>query len=105
MTVRKLGAHVAFLIGLASLAALSRYTLTFTESRWQIAAFWLVVVCAEWYVKPRVGIKPQWLLALSTCACTTGAIILVRWHIKGLCPHTWPQCPSPMAGVLHSLGV
>lgn len=105
MTVRKLGAHASFLIGLTILAALSRYTLTSTESRRQIAAFWLVVICVERYLKPRVGLKPHWLPALFTCACTTGAIVLVRWQIKGLCPHTWPQCPSPVLALRTSIGV
>lgn len=105
MTAREVAAHVCFLLGLTSLATLSRYMLTSTESRLQIGAFCLVVAFAEWYLKPRMHLKPHWLLAVLNCVCTTGAIVAVRWHIEGLCPHTWPQCPRPMSALLTSLGI
>ena len=43
----------------------------------------------------REGVQvARWLTALATAIATTLAILAVRWHVEGLCPHTWPQCAS-----------
>lgn len=86
-------------------AALSRYILTETESRLQIMAFSSLAFCVEWIVKPSLGVTPRWSSALLTGLCSTAAIILVRWHLEGLCPHTWPQCPDPIYVVRKSWGI
>ncbi len=86
--------NILLAAGLVALAILSRFMLLDTYSRWQIAAFWLLAALLEWGVKPRIGLKARWLTALATAIATTLAILAVRWHVEGLCPHTWPQCAS-----------
>jgi hypothetical protein len=93
------------LIALTGLATLSRLWFTETETRLQIAAFLAFAVCVEWVLKPRIGIRPKWPLMIITGCFTTGAIILTRWHLKGLCPHTWPQCPEPLEALLALSGL
>jgi hypothetical protein len=83
---------VVMIIGFA---AVSRYLLPDIESRKQIITFWIIAICVEFVVKPKLGIRQSCALAVLSGVCATTAILLVRWHIKGLCPHTWPQCPDP----------
>ncbi len=94
---RNLLVSLTLVLALSGLAALSRYQLATVLSRHQIAAFAVAAVSVELLIKPRLGIRPSWLMAIATTACTTAAIIATRWSMKGLCPHTWPRCPDPIA--------
>jgi hypothetical protein len=93
-----------FFFAITAAAALSRLTLTGTESRKHILAFWILAVTVEAVIKPRLRVRPSLWLALLTGACATGAIVFVRWHLEGLCPHTWPQCPHPIYAARKSWG-
>ena len=84
-------------------AALGRYLLPDIETRKQIITFWIMSICVEFFVKPKLGIRQSWTLAILSGVCATTAILLVRWHIKGLCPHTWPQCPDPAYAIWKAL--
>jgi hypothetical protein len=83
-------------VGLTFAAALTRYLLPSFPSRLQIAFFIFLTIFVECWIKPELKVKPKFLAALLTCACTLGAILLVRWQTEGLCPHTWPQCSEPI---------
>jgi hypothetical protein len=96
---------VLFIFALSGAAALSRLCMPSISSRLQIAAFCFLAVGIEWFIKPELGKKPSVMVALLTCACTTAAILLVRWHTEGLCPHTWPQCTDPIYAVRKSWGI
>lgn len=96
---------LALFLAIVSFAALSRYFLTETESRLQIFIFASLAAFVEWIVKPSLGMRPQLPLALLTGVCSAAAIVLVRWHLEGLCPHTWPQCPDPIYAVRKSWGI
>lgn len=96
---------LALFLAIVSFAALSRYFLTETESRLQIFIFASLAAFVEWIVKPSLGMRPQLPLALLTGVCSAAAILLVRWHLEGLCPHTWPQCPDPIYAVRKSWGI
>lgn len=96
---------IAIFVAVVSFAALSRYLLTEIETRLQILVFLILAVCVEWIVKPLLGVRSQWLLAILTGLCSTIAIILVRWYLEGLCPHTWPQCPNPIYAIRKSWGI
>jgi hypothetical protein len=96
---------VLLILALSGAAALSRFCIPSISSRLQIAAFCFLAVGIEWFIKPELGKKPSVMVALLTCACTAAAILLVRWHTEGLCPHTWPQCTDPIYAVRKSWGV
>ncbi len=104
MTIKALGSF-AFFSGIIGLAALTRFWLTETESRTQILVFCSLTACVEWGVKPLLGMRPRLVVALFTGVGAAGAILIVRWHLEGLCPHTWPQCPDPVYAVLKSLKI
>lgn len=96
---------LALFLTIVSLAALTRYFLTETESRLQIFIFASLAAFVEWIVKPSLGMRPQLPIAFLTGVCSAAAIVLVRWHLEGLCPHTWPQCPDPIYAVRKSWGI
>lgn len=98
-------ASIALLLTITCMAALSRFLLTETESRKQIIAFWVLSACAGGVLKLTLGLRRSWPLALLTGTTATAAILLVRWHLEGLCPHTWPQCPDPIYAIRKSWGI
>jgi predicted cobalt transporter CbtA len=102
---REMVISIAVIMALSALAALSRYSFIHTESRVQITAFWILSGFAEWGLKPLLGIEPKLAIWLITGVCTTSTILLVRWSLEGLCPHTWPQCPDPIDAYGRILGL
>jgi hypothetical protein len=95
----------ALLVAIIAAAGLSRLTLTEIESRKQIIVFWILAIVIEAVIKPRLRVKRSLWIAFLTALCATGAILLVRWYLKGFCPHTWPQCPDPIYAFRKSLGI
>ena len=94
---RNLLVSLALVLALSGLAALSRYLLPTVLSRHQIAAFVIAAGAVELLIKPRFGVRPTWPAFVLTASCTTSTIIATRWSMQGLCPHTYPQCPDPVA--------
>jgi hypothetical protein len=66
-------------LGYALIAGAVRLNLPLVESRWQVLAFWLVALAAEFAVSshPSLG-----RVALNGCAATA-AIIVAKWYIEG----------------------
>lgn len=96
---------ITLLLALVGAAVLSRLTLTEVESRKQIFAFCCLTLIIEMLVKPTLRIRPNLWVALLTGLCATCAIVAVRWHLKGFCPHTWPQCRDPIRELVKSFGI
>jgi hypothetical protein len=85
-------AELGLWIGLVGLAIAGRYILLDVESRIQILCLWLVAATVEWPVKAALGFRSRIGSFLSVCAMIAIAVIATRGFIKGLCPHTWPNC-------------
>lgn len=90
-------------MGMTAAAGASRLLLTTTESRVQIAAFLFIGALVELGVKPSWGISPRLGSWIATGMCTTFAILTVRWHLEGLCPHTQPLCQNPIGAAIKVL--
>jgi hypothetical protein len=73
-------------VGFGVVAALSRHTAVWIETRIQILVFIILAAIYEWALRPTIGQRPQLVGLAINAALAAAAILATRWHLEGLCP-------------------
>lgn len=81
------GLRVGVLMAFAVAGAVSRFALQLTHSRLQVAAFVVAAVALEWLGSRWMPIVPSRFWGVANALAASAAILIVRWHLEGLCPH------------------
>jgi hypothetical protein len=74
---------IATVAALVLAAVIGRLILRHTQSRYQMAAFWLVAILVECVGRPFFGGAGSWTSVAIEGLATTVAILLVKWSTEG----------------------
>ena len=93
MQAIRFGARVALAATFVVAAAVTRATLLTVETRWQMMAFVGLAAGYEFVARSAAGRPPRLGAFVINAGLAVLAVLLVRWHIEGLCPgHIERRC-------------
>lgn len=88
-----LATNIAIVIVFALLGVASRLAFQTTETRLQILGSWILALAVDRIGKPAIALKPSRTWCALAAAAASAGMLLVRWHLEGLCPHRYaPHC-------------